>query len=92
MLETIRFNFRCLYIKDVCMARYLDDMNTNLLLFLIHLNTQRVVEYIITHPYVLDQIVDDLEKRDWQMLDFICDALRHVRYQPHFQQIEREKL
>ncbi|CAD7951849.1 unnamed protein product [Amoebophrya sp. A25] len=80
-LKLIDLNFRVQYIRDVAMARLLDDVNTNVLNHIVGQNLTSLIECIQEGKGVLRALFDQLDNKDWLALDFVAESLRTLRYQ-----------
>lgn len=94
VVRLVELNFRVQYIRDVALARLLDDVNLTVLNQIVGHNLCTLIEHISneTKP-VLEAIIDQLDAKDWLTLDFVAEALRTVRYQSVGVQLnDKEKL
>lgn len=82
VLERIHLNYRLQYLKDIVLPRLLDDGSFVSLTQMIHANLSVILDSVKTSAKVLDQLFQQLQRRDLNSLLFLQDVCRLTRQIP----------
>jgi len=85
-------NFRVSYLRDYIMPRFLDELTQFTLAQVLQKNMSAVLNQLHLDDSALDQIMEQLQKKDIGTLDFILEVFRQVRYSVGMTHENREKI
>ena len=78
VLEKIKLNMRLIYLKDIALARFVDE-NTNIVInSLLQYNYEFILKYFVDNPIFIEMILDQIKSLDCLIQKDACQMLYNL--------------